>query len=256
MNKRIIALLFALIIIAALFPMEAGAAVTGNPRVIDKADVLTSEQEATLTSKLNDYSSNNDCDIVFLTEPDMEHENYSFNGSVEDFADMYYETNGYASDGVLVLVLLDNGSGSRRVQFSCSGKCMKRLKDDEQNDIIDDVYSSLKSSDYYSALSTIADEINSKLPPQLEGYKLPLAIVLGILLAFIIMSSLKRKLKSVAMQRGAASYVRDGSMAITASRDTYLYSTVSRTVRQSSSSSGSGRTSSGGGSHSGVGRNF
>ena len=133
---------------------------------------------------------------------------------------------------------------------------MKRLSDDEQNEIIDDVYYTLKGDDYYSALNTIPYEINDKLTPKLKGYMLPLAILIGFALSMLIMGSLKRKLKSVAMQRGAASYVRQGSMKLTSSRDTYLYSTVSRTRRESSSGSGSGRTSSGGGSHSGVGRNF
>ena len=254
MTKRIIAILFALVI-AAVCTATVGA-VTDKPRVVDKADVLTSAQEAELTTMLTEYSNSNSCDIVFLTEPDMNGESYYFNGTVEDFADMYYETNGYASDGVLVLILLDNGSGSRRVQFSCSGKCMKRLTDDEQNDIIDDVYFSLKGSDYYSALKKMANEINDKLPVKLKGYMLPLAIVIGFALAMIIMLAIRGKLKSVKMQRGAANYVRDGSMNVKVARDTYLYSTVTRVRRETSSSSGSGRTSSGGHSHSGVGRNF
>ena len=257
MKKRILTILIAAALVVLCAALPASAAVSDNPRVIDKADLLTAEEEADLTTKLSEYSKQQNCDIVFLTEPDMLHENYSFyQNDVADFADMYYESNGYDADGVLVLILLDNGSGSRRIQFSCSGKCMKRLSDDEQNAIIDDIYFSLKSEDYYSAYNTIAYEINDKLTPKLKWYMLPLAIGIGFAIAMLIMVALRSKLKSVAMQRGAANYVRPGSMQVTAARDTFLYANVTKTRRESSSSGGSGRTSSGGGSHSGVGRNF
>ena len=258
MKKRLFAILTVLTLILLCTAIPASAGVSSNPRVIDKADLLTSEQEADLTEKLAAYSEHQNCDIVFLTEPDMDHENYSFyQGSVPDFADMYYESNGYDADGVLVLILLDNGYGTRKIQFSCTGKCMKRLTDDEQNAIIDDVFFDLKSGNYYSALNTISYEIDDKLTPQLKWYILPLSIGIGFVIAMLIMLGLKGKLKSVSMQRGAKNYVRPGSMHVTASRDTFLYSHISRTAKQSDSSSGgSSRTSSGGGSHSGVGRSF
>lgn len=257
MMKRLTAILFALALILSYAVLPASAGVTDNPRVVDKADLLTDDQEASLTAKLQEYSKKQDCDIVFLTEPDMQHEDYSFNGTPEDFADMYYETHGYDKDGVLVLRLLDNGYGSPRIQFSCSGKCMKRLTDDEQNEIIDAIASALRSENYNTAFNTLADQINDKLSLSLKWYMLPLAIGIGFLIAMLIMMILKGKLKTVAMQRGAASYVRPGSMHVTAARDTFLYSTVSKTARESSSSGGgSSRTSSGGGSHSGVGRNI
>jgi len=257
MKKRFFAIMIAAVLIVMCAVTPAYAAVSDKPRVVDKADLLTDEEEAILTAKLNEYSQQQNCDIVFLTEPDMEHEDYSFyEGNVADFADMYYESNSYDADGVLVLILLKDSSGGRMIQFSCSGKCMKRLSDDEQNNIIDDIYFSLKSEDYYSAYNTMAYEINDKLTPKLSWYMLPLAVGIGFVLAMIIMLVMRSKLKSVAMQKGAADYVRPGSMRVTASRDTFLYSNVTRTRRESSSSGGSGRTSSGGGSHSGVGRSF
>ena len=254
--KRIFAILFAVVLLF-LAGISADAGVTSNPRVIDKADLLDDEQEAILTERLNEYSAQQNCDIVFLTEPDMDHEDYSFDGSVEDFADMYYETHGYDTDGVLVLIVLDNGYGSRRIQFSCSGKCMKRLSDEEQDEIIDDIYFDLKSSAYYSAMNSLSYGINDKLTPRVSWYMLPISVIVAFALAMIIMNVMKGKLKSVAMEKGAKNYVRAGSMRVTGARDTYLYSHISRTVKESDSGgSGSSRTSSGGGSHSGTGRNF
>ena len=256
MMKRIVSILFAVAILFTVAVIPASAGVTDQPRFIDQAGLLSEAQAASLEAKLKEYSAKNNCDIVILTAPDMNHADFTFNGTPEDYADRYYETHGYDQDGVLVLRLLDNGHGSPRIQFSCSGKCMKRLTDEEQNDIIDTIASNLSGGNYNAAFNTLADEISDKLPVRLKWYMLPLALLIGFLIAILIMTVIKGKLKTVAMQHGAASYVRPGSMHVTASRDTYLYSTVSKTARQSSSSSGSGRTSSGGGSHSGVGRNI
>ena len=256
MKKRFSAVVAAILIVLFVSVIGASAGVSDNPRVVDKADVLTSAQEADLESKLSEYSKKQNADIVIVTVPDLKGESFSFNGSVEDFADMFYETNGYDADGAMILITLDNGYGSRRVQYSCSGKCMKRLTEDEQNAIIDDVYYSLKNGDYYSALNTMAYETDDKLTPKVGFLSLLIAIGIGFAVSMIIMLIIRGKLKTVSMQRGAASYIRPGSMNVRVSRDTFLYSTVTKTARETGSSGGSGRTSSGGGSHSGVGRNF
>ena len=257
MMKRISAILIALILVAAVAVLPASAAVSENPRVVDKADILTDDQEAALTKKLTEYSEKLNYDLVFLTEPDLKSEGYEYVDSIKGYADEYYITNHYAENGVIVMITLDNGEGSRDIQIIAFDECQKRLPADEREAIIDDVYSDLKSGNYYEALDTIADELNDKLPIRLKWYMLPLAILIGFGLAMIIMMVIKGKLTTVAMQHGAASYVRAGSMHVTASRDTYLYSTVSKTARQSSSSSGNSGTSSGGSSRSsGSGRSF
>ena len=257
MLKKITALLTALILIMSCAVLTAYAGVTDNPRVVDKADILTDSEEAALTAKLTDYSKKLDCDLVFLTEPDFEHEDYYYDGTIKGFADAFYENNGYDIDnGVIVMITLDNGRGSRDIHFSHFGKTMKTFTDEEREQIIDDVYSDLKNGDYYTALDKIADELLEKVPVNLKWYMLPLAIIIGLLIAILIMLMLKKKLKTVEMQRGAASYVRPGSMHVTASRDTYLYSTVSKTPRQTSSSSGGGSRSGGSSHSSGGGRSF
>lgn len=266
MMKRLISLLMMIAFVAAFAVLPASAGVTSNPRVVDEADLLSDGDEAALAATLEEYSKKNDCDVVFVTVPDLLHGDFSFNGSVEDYADRYYESHGYDKDGVLVLRVLDKGDGGPRIQFSCSGKCMKRLTEDEQDAIIDSIEKDLTGVDsiadqasrqqiYYSVFSTMADGINAKLPPRVPIYMLLLAIAIGFVIAMIIMLVIKGKLKTVALQRGAASYVRPGSMHVTASRDTFLYFTVNRTPRQTGSS-GASRTSSSGGSHSGTGRNI
>lgn len=261
MTKRVCALLFAIAILLSFAVLPASADTTSQPRLIDESDLLTDTEEKELSDLLTEYSKEQNCDIVFLLVDDFSGADFTFNGTSADFADTYYDTHGYAKDGVLMMLVQNNEKNERYIYFSTTGKCEKRLSEDEWNAIIDDIVPIIparslgKDADYYPTLKKIADEINEKLPVKLKWYMLPLAILIGFVIAMIIMSAIRGKLKTVEMQHGAKNYVRAGSMNVTQSRDTYLYSTVTKTKREKSSSSG-GHTSSGGGHHSGGGRSI
>ena len=81
------------------------------------------------------------------------------------------------------------------------------------------------------------------------------------MLAWVVVSVMKSQLRSVAFQENAASYVREGSMNLTNSRELFLYRDVHRTERpkesRSSDSGGSStHTSSSGTTHGGGGGSF
>ena len=88
-----------------------------------------------------------------------------------------------------------------------------------------------------------------------------LAVGIGLVLAWVVVHVMKSQLRSVAFQENAASYVREGSMNLTNSRELFLYRDVHRTERpKESSSSDSGgsstHTSSSGTTHGGGGGSF
>ena len=56
-------------------------------------------------------------------------------------------------------------------------------------------------------------------------------IVIGIVVAFLVTGAMKAQLKSVQSQSSAASYIRSGSMVLTANEDLFLYRNVSRTPK-------------------------
>ena len=60
---------------------------------------------------------------------------------------------------------------------------------------------------------------------------IPIAICIGLVVALIAMSIMKRGMKSVRMQSAAADYVRAGSFSLSESRDVFLYTTVSKTPK-------------------------
>ena len=86
-----------------------------------------------------------------------------------------------------------------------------------------------------------------------------IAFGLGMIISGITVAGMKGQLKSVRPKFRADSYVRDGSLNVTASRDMFLYSSVSRTAKpepESSSGGSSTHTSSSGTTHGGGGGKF
>ena len=97
--------------------------------------------------------------------------------------------------------------------------------------------------------------------PEAVSGALALALGIGLVLAWVVVHVMKSQLRSVAFQENAASYVREGSMNLTNSRELFLYRDVHRTERpKESSSSDSGgsstHTSSSGTTHGGGGGSF
>lgn len=257
MTKRIISVLFALVMVFSAALIPASAAGSYQAVLDDSANLLSSDEETSLKDIITQISDRNEINLAFVTVNDLNGASFSHYNSVQDYADMYYETYfGQNTDGMVVLLTLSDEYGKRTIYFSTSGKCIRRFNDNEREKLLDDVLDrdNPDSAGYYQFFYAIAQRLQTDLPPHLNWYMLPLALLIGFVIALLIMMGFKRQLKSVRMERGAANYVRPGSMNVTASRDTYLYSTVSRTAKPKDS--GGSHTSSGGGSHGGGGRSF
>ncbi len=66
-----------------------------------------------------------------------------------------------------------------------------------------------------------------------------ISAVVGLVIAFIVVSIMKGQLKSVRKQSGAGNYIKDGSFRLTRSNDFFLYRTVSKTEKPKNNSSSS-----------------
>lgn len=67
-----------------------------------------------------------------------------------------------------------------------------------------------------------------------------ISVAVGFAAALICVTAMKGKLKSVKKQYAANSYIKQGSLNITDSRDMFLYSKVDRHARPQSSGGGGG----------------
>ena len=106
-------------------------------------------------------------------------------------------------------------------------------------DIISDGSAAVALSDNYDTAAInetgdTEDDDSDKAPVATRDIVIAvcISVVIGIIIGFIGSGFMKSKLKSVSYQSGAADYVVPDSFKLNDSRDVYLYSTVTKTERQ------------------------
>jgi uncharacterized protein len=195
---------------------------------------------------------------------------------MEAYADDLYDycQFGYGPDmdGVLLLVSV----GDRKWHISTCGYGITAFTDAGIQYLGEQMTPFMADGDYAGAFRTFVQwsdtyidaaraghpyDVNNLPREPLSLMYLFLALGIGLVLAWVVVSVMKSQLRSVAFQENAASYVREGSMNLTNSRELFLYRDVQRTERpKESSSSDSGgsstHTSSSGTTHGGGGGSF
>ena len=233
-------------------------------RVNDSAEVLTEDEDGELEASLEELSVRQSFDVIIATINSLESEGCT---SMEEYADDLYDycQFGYGEnrDGVLLVVSI---GGYGITAFTDAG--IQYLGEQMTPDMAD--------GDYAAAFHTFIQWTDAYVTAAREGHPydvdnmpheplsilyLCLALVIGLVTALIVTGVMKSRLKSVAPQRDATSYVRQGSMKLTNQRDLYLYREVHRTERPKETDSGSSggsstHTSSSGSTHGGGGGSF
>lgn len=217
----------------------------------DEADLLTDEEEAVLTGKLQSISSTYQAQIVICTIASMD------GADIDRYLDYLYDTTGFGygenKDGVLLLVCM----APREYRILSNGFAGVAIDDDAIDTMGDAFVSDLSEGSFAAAFTEFADQCAYYLDGHLNGFpfnfgkNLLISLAVGIAVGVIVAFLLKGQLKTVRKQDRANVYVKQNSMNLTHQSDIYLYRTVSRTKKSSSgSSSGSGGTarSKGGGS--------
>ena len=270
------AALAALVLAAALavpaFAVEGGFADLYY-RMNDSANVLTEDEDHELEDTLEELSLRQSFDVVIATIESLESVDYT---SMEEYADDLYDfcQFGYGADrdGVLLLVSV----GDRKWHISTCGYGITAFTDAGIQYLGEQMTPDMADGDYAAAFRTFVqwsdayiDAARSGRPYDVKNLPreplslmyLFLALGIGLVLAWVIVGVMKSRLRSVAFQENAASYVREGSMNLTNSRELFLYRDVHRTERveekNSDSSGGSStHTSSSGTTHGGGGGSF
>lgn len=269
------AALAALILAAALavpaFAVEGGFADLYY-RMNDSAGVLTEDEDNELEDALEELSLRQSFDVTIATVESLESVDYD---SMEAYADDLYDSCqfGYGSDmdGVLLVSV-----GDRKRHISTCGYGITAFTDAGIQYLGEQMTPFMADGDYAGAFRTFVQwsdtyidaaraghpyDVNNLPREPLSLMYLFLALGIGLVLAWVVVSVMKSQLRSVAFQENAASYVREGSMKLTNQRDLFLYRDVHRTERpKESSSSDSGgsstHTSSSGTTHGGGGGSF
>ena len=240
-------------------------------RMNDNAGVLTEEENNELENALEELANRQSFDLAIVTIDNLDE-----GETMEQLADDLYEECQYGygadNDGALLLVNV----GGRQWQISTCGYGITAFTDYGIQYLGEQMKPDMANGDYAAAFRTFITTSDSFITqaragtpfdvetqphkPLSAGY-LALAVGLGFVIAFVVVGSWKGQLKSVRAQKAAANYVRAGSMAVTQSRDFFLYREVSRTkkAKESSGSDSGGsttHTSSSGTTHGGGGGSF
>ncbi len=262
MKTKILSIVFALLLM--LSTVSAVFAANDSNLLIDNDDLLTSFEEEELIEKLEDVSSRHGMDIVIVTE-------YSLgNKSAMEFADDYYDYNGYKKDGILLLVSTEYSDW----HVSTTGYGITAITDAGLEYISDNFVYYMSDGDFYTAFMTFADLCDTfitqaktgdpydyhNLPkdPFAFGINLIIALIIGLIVAFIVTATMKGKLKSVRSKYEARDYLKKDSFELTRSNDIFLYVDLKCRPRPKSDENGGSSThrSSSGSSHGGGGGKF
>lgn len=241
MKKTLFLLLACLLL---LLPVQAA-----GQRLVDNAALLTTEEQTQLRQQLDSVSQSYGVDLVIVTVNSLEGK------AISAYADDFFDYGGYGSHGVLLLVDM----GSRQWYISTTGSCISTFSDSIIDHIGESTAQYLSDGDYEAAFSTFISHCESVLEDP-EGYegdsltggeRLVIALIVGFVIALIAVMIMKGQLKSV-RQKSADAYQKDGSFHLTQAYELFLYSNVTRTQKQSSST----HTGSSGRSHGGGGGRF
>ena len=240
-----------------------------NERVQDAAKLLSSEERLNLQAKLDEISDRQQLDVVVVTTDSLD------DRTAEAYADDMFDYGGYGygdnRDGVLFLISMEE----RDWHISTRGYGITAFTDAGIRYIGKQMKPDLKAGNYAEAFDTYADlcdEFIAKarngnpydvknLPREPLSFKwIPISIVVGVVLAFIVVGMMKSKLKTVRNQAEANDYLKPGSLDVTQRRELFLYHTLTRTAKPKGDDSGSGgsstHTSSSGATHGGGGGKF
>lgn len=249
---------------------ETGDMVTASgklQRLVDTADILSDSEETELLAKLDEISERQQCDVVVAAVGSLEGK------TAQEYADDFYDYNGYGfgenRDGVILLVSMEE----RSWYISTCGYGITAFTDAGIEYMEDKFLSPLSDGDYSKAFTTYAELCDDFITQAKKGRpydkgNLPKGsvspiwiagdLLIGFVIAFILGSAKKSKLKSVRRQRAAQDYAVPGSMMLMLNQDQLVNRTMTtRKIERDSGGGGSStHESSSGTTHGGSGGSF
>lgn len=252
--KKIIAVIAACFFLLPLFA-RADSLGQGSQRVFDNAKLMGKNEIDNLEGTVKLLKSQYNMDFVILTSNDVPA------GKSQQFADDFYDNNGFGAGddlrGILLLIDMNN----RSVTVSSSGLMIRYITDARLDTLLDTVTPYLTGGEYgqgmLAALAQLTVYLSNGIPDgqynedeegNVDRYVKPRAVTLGeaaiallagLLSGVILFFTVRR---AYAMKGSAYKYdlKKNTTVTVTGATDVYLRTQVSRTPRSTSSSSGGG----------------
>ena len=251
MNKKILLLLMTFLI--TLSPAFSAFAESAS-KVADKAELLTSAENAQLENKLEEITKEQQFDVTVLTV------NSTDGKDIMDYADDYYDENDYGcgedKDGCLLVINMTE----REWWITTTGYGIEALTDYGIEYIGDEMLYDLQEGNYYDAFAIYADLVNDLVTQAKEGEvfdideddydydehyyddyydyvkhsrhntigEITLSVLIGFIIALIIVLIIKKSYKPVKFNKNAANYLVNGSLRLSGSYDNFKYRNVTQ----------------------------
>lgn len=145
--KRTLSALFLALILLLSMALTVSAAAT--ELVVDQIDLLTDQQEEALAAKAEALQQNYDMDVVIVVNQSLGSK------TPEQYADDYFDYNGYGPDGVLFLLSMEE----RDWYISTAGDGIYALTDYGIQKLGEQFLPYLKAGDYYGAFDVFLDAL-------------------------------------------------------------------------------------------------
>ena len=235
-----------------------------NP-VVDDAKLLSQDEAQKLREDIENFREKYNMDAVIVTSKDLEGK------STMDYADDYYDYNGYGlgdnKSGILLLIDIND----RKILISTSGDAIEYFTDNRIDSIISDISKYLSDEEYFDAcnifLNNIQYYIDSGIPEGQYTYSeeehalkivliaLGVAAIVAGVTCIVVVNSYKNS-KSVS----SINYIDNNSIVFTKRRDIFVNTFTTKTkIERNNSSGGNGSSthrSSSGNTHGGGGGSF
>jgi len=275
MKKSLLSLLLLLVCIVMFAPLTAFAEEQGaqgegggSPRFIDQVGLLTDEEAANLTQKLDEISIKYEFDVIVAVIPAL------LGKEARLAAADLYESKGFGQDGQNSGIILLLATQDRDYGLATTGRGIQIINPSKQDGLKSKFLPYLGNDDYYGGFMAYANGVNDILAnpgsespggtginTEYEGEQskslvgpIIISLIIALIIALIVTGVWKAQLKSVRPRDFAKEYIRPGSMLVTGQADRFLYRHVTMTERpkdNDSSSGGSSFSSSSGSSWSG-----
>ena len=251
LKKKFIPFISTLIFILSFsFIIEASV----NP-VVDDAKLLSQDEINELKVNIENFRENYNMDVVIVTSNDLQGK------TPRDYADDYYDYNGYGlgdnKSGLLLLIDMDD----RKIWISTSGDAIEYFTDNRIDSIVNDISKYLSNEEYFDACIDNGVPEGQYTYSEEEHTLKVLLIALGVsavvagLTCIIVVNSYKNS-KSVS----SINYVDNNSIVFTKRRDTFVNTFTTKTkIEKNNSGGGNGSSthrSSSGNTHGGGGGSF
>ncbi len=228
-------------------------------RILDNANLLTDDEEADIMAKLDSASAEWKCNLAILTVN-------SYTGYIQDFADDYFDYNGFGTDynnnGILFMLSMD----TREWAISTSGKGIEAFTDYGQEKLMDEMLPYLSEGNYYNAFSTFIDvsedflekysegtpvdydsNYNYRSADQILGY-IPISLIIGLITALFPILYMRSQLENVHMKPNASGYQSHQGINMRMHQDRFVRRVVTHRPIPQDTNSGRGGSHSGGSS--------